>query len=75
VRVTLVPRDSLDPGYVDRAVQTCAFLVKYFGTGVARRADEPIGALTTKDRLGLVTVILVRVGEPSGCSRTSACGC
>lgn len=63
VRITLVPRDSIETQYVDRAVQTCAFLIKYFGTGVARPLDQPIGALTTKDRLGLVTVILVRVGE------------
>lgn len=61
VRVTLVPKDSLDPSYVETAVKTCAFLVKYFGTGVARSVDEPTGALTTKDRLGLVTVMLVRV--------------
>jgi DNA (cytosine-5)-methyltransferase 1 len=62
VRITLVPRDSLDPSYVDRAVQTCAFLVKYFGTGVARPIDQPLGTLTTKDRIGLVQVVLMRVG-------------
>jgi DNA (cytosine-5)-methyltransferase 1 len=63
VRITLVPRTTLDSRYIDRAVQTCAFLVKYFGTGVARPLSQPIGALTTKDRLGLVEVILVRVGD------------
>jgi DNA (cytosine-5)-methyltransferase 1 len=63
VRVTLVPRDSLDPAYAATAVKTCAFLVKYFGTGVARRLDQPLGTLTTKDRIGLVEVILVRVGD------------
>ncbi len=63
VRITLVPRDTIDPGYVDRAVQTCAFLVKYFGTGVARPLTQPLGTLTTKDRIGLVQVVLMRVGD------------
>lgn len=58
----LVPRESLDASYVDRAVQTCAFIVKYFGTGVARPLDQPLGTLTTKDRIGLVQVVLMRVG-------------
>lgn len=61
VRTTLLRRDALDPEYLERAVQTCAFLVKYYGTGVARSVDAPAGTITTKDRLGLVTVILVRV--------------
>jgi DNA (cytosine-5)-methyltransferase 1 len=46
-----------------------AFLVKFFGTGVARSLFEPAGTLTTKDRLGLVVVtvageeyILVDIG-------------
>lgn len=62
VRTTLIARDSIDAAYLDRAVETCAFLVKFFGTGVARSVDAPAGTLTTKDRLGLVTVILVTVG-------------
>jgi DNA (cytosine-5)-methyltransferase 1 len=62
VRATLVPRESIDAAYLDRAVETCAFLVKFFGTGVARPVDAPAGTLTTKDRIGLVTVILVNVG-------------
>ncbi len=37
--------------------QLCAaFLMKYFGTGGARPITEPIGALTTKARYGLVEV-------------------
>jgi DNA (cytosine-5)-methyltransferase 1 len=63
VRTTLLRRDALDPEYLDRAVETCAFLVKYYGTGVARSVDTPAGTITTKDRLGLVTVILVSVGD------------
>lgn len=62
VRVTLIPKGELAPEFADRAVQTCAFLVKYFGTGVARPIDGPLGTLTTKDRIGLVTVALVNVG-------------
>ncbi len=63
VRTTLLRRDALDPAYLDRAVETCAFLVKYYGTGVARAVDTPAGTITTKDRLGLVTVLLVKVGD------------
>lgn len=63
VRTMLLRRDALDPEYLDRAVETSAFLVKYYGTGVARSVDHPAGTITTKDRLGLVTVILVKVGE------------
>lgn len=33
-----------------------AFLVKFFGTGVARPLYEPAGAITTRDRFGLVVV-------------------
>ena len=35
-----------------------AFLVKFFGTGVARSLFEPAGAVTTKDRFGLVVVTI-----------------
>lgn len=63
VRVTLVPRDSLDATHVAGAVKTCAFLVKYFRTGVARPVDRPVDTITTRDRIGLVQVILVRVGD------------
>lgn len=63
VRVTLVPKNSIDPSYAATAVKTCAFLVKYYGSGVARSIDRPLDTITTKDRLGLVQVILVRVGD------------
>jgi DNA (cytosine-5)-methyltransferase 1 len=62
IRTTLVTRDSIDAEYLDRAVETCAFLVKFFGTGVARPINQPASTLTTNDRIGLVTVILVNVG-------------
>jgi DNA (cytosine-5)-methyltransferase 1 len=35
-----------------------AFLVKFFGTGVARSLFEPAGAITTRDRFGLVVVTI-----------------
>jgi DNA (cytosine-5)-methyltransferase 1 len=63
IRTTLVRRDSISPDHLGRAVQTCAFLVKFFGTGVARRVDKPADTITTKDRVGLVTVVLVRIGD------------
>jgi DNA (cytosine-5)-methyltransferase 1 len=33
-----------------------AFLIKYFGTGTGQGCDDPLHTITTKDRLGLVTV-------------------
>lgn len=39
-----------------------AFLIKYFGTGIAQGLDEPAHTLTTRDRLGLITVMIG--GEP-----------
>jgi DNA (cytosine-5)-methyltransferase 1 len=35
-----------------------AFLVKYFGTGVARSLFQPADTITTKDRVGLVLVTI-----------------
>lgn len=35
-----------------------AFLVKFYGAGVARSLFEPAGAITTKDRFGLVIVTI-----------------
>lgn len=63
VRVTLVPKDSLDASCVDTAVKTCAFLVKYFRTGIARPLKQPLDTITTRDRVGLVEVILIRAGD------------
>lgn len=39
-----------------------AFLTKYFGNGTNHPLTDPIGTLTTKDRIGLVTVMIG--GEP-----------
>lgn len=37
----------------------CAFMIKYYGTGDnVTGLDEPIGTITTKDRFGLVSVVL-----------------
>jgi DNA (cytosine-5)-methyltransferase 1 len=38
--------------------QVAAFLVRYNGQSVGQNADEPAGTLTTKDRYGLVTVMI-----------------
>ena len=48
------------PGQVDRSGQVSAFLLKYYGQGVARSLDDPLGTITTRDRFGLVMVH----GEP-----------
>jgi len=35
-----------------------AFLIKYYGTDQDPRLDGPLGTVTTKDRFGLVTVMI-----------------
>jgi DNA (cytosine-5)-methyltransferase 1 len=36
--------------------QAVALLAKYYGTGVARRIDQPLDTITAKDRFGIITV-------------------
>lgn len=41
-----------------------AFLIKYYGSGGScQRVDRPLGTITTKDRFGLVNVVLDIEGE------------
>ncbi len=54
---------ALEPALAEQAVRCYAFLVKFFGTGVARPLDTPAGTLTTKDRMGLVVVVTAKDGE------------
>lgn len=35
-----------------------AFLIKYYGQGIGQSINEPIGTIVTKDRFGLVSVII-----------------
>lgn len=35
-----------------------AFLIKYYGSGTGQTVKDPIGTIVTKDRFGLVTVII-----------------
>jgi|LSQX01.3.fsa_nt_gb DNA (cytosine-5)-methyltransferase 1 len=39
-----------------------AFLIKYYGSGIGQSVKDPIGTIVTKDRFGLVSVIIK--GEP-----------
>lgn len=39
-----------------------AFLIKYYGSGIGQSVNEPIGTIVTKDRFGLVSVMIK--GEP-----------
>lgn len=41
-----------------KLAQVAAFLVRYNGTGDAESLDKPAGAITTKPRFGLVTVMI-----------------
>lgn len=40
-----------------------AFLIKYYGTGCGQTLDSPLGTITTKDRFGLVNVLIDIDGE------------
>lgn len=40
-----------------------AFLIKYYGQGGGQSADSPLGTIVTKDRFGLVSVVLNIKGE------------
>lgn len=40
-----------------------AFLIKYYGSGTGQELTEPLATITTKDRFGLVNVIIDIEGE------------
>lgn len=54
--------DLSDERVPGRAGEVAAFLTKFYGQGVGQPLDEPAGTVTTKDRMGLVTVHVQ--GEP-----------
>lgn len=56
------PLGTVTPGGGGKAAIVASFLSKYYGEGTGSPLDEPVGSLTTKDRMGLVTVMLQ--GEP-----------
>jgi len=58
VETTLIEEGSLPPEMMAKAVRVAAFLVKYYKSGVARPADAPFDALTTKARYAVVTVTI-----------------
>ncbi|AZC37080.1 DNA cytosine methyltransferase [Pseudomonas chlororaphis] len=49
---------QLSPEVEAGALRVAAFLISYYGTENISRADEPAPTITTKDRLGLVTVTI-----------------
>lgn len=60
VQTTLVDADALPADMLDRAVQTAAFLVKYYGAegGQHQSMHDPLGTVTTRDRFAVVTVTI-----------------
>lgn len=59
VETTMVEADALPPEQMARAVQVCAFLVKYYGAPENGQAlDRPIHTITTKERFAVVTVTI-----------------
>lgn len=49
---------ELSPEQEAGALRVAAFLVKYYGSGIAVDLHDPLDTITTKDRLGLVTVMV-----------------
>lgn len=59
VETTMIEADALPPEQLARAVQVCAFLIKYYGNEIdGHGLDAPIGTITTKDRFAVVTVTI-----------------
>ncbi|MCO7610949.1 DNA cytosine methyltransferase [Pseudomonas chlororaphis] len=48
----------LSPEHEEGALRVAAFLISYYGTENISGADQPAPTVTTKDRLGLVTVTI-----------------
>jgi DNA (cytosine-5)-methyltransferase 1 len=49
---------TLSPEHEEGALRVAAFLISYYGASHASHIGEPSATITTKDRLGLVTVIV-----------------
>lgn len=49
---------TLSPEHEEGALRVAAFLISYYGTENISGADQPAPTVTTKDRLGLVTVTI-----------------
>lgn len=49
---------ELSPDQEAGALRVAAFLVKYYGSGIAVGLHDPVDTVTTKDRLALVTVVI-----------------
>ncbi len=49
---------TLSPEHEEGALRVAAFLISYYGTENMSAADAPAPTITTKDRLGLVTVTI-----------------
>lgn len=64
VETTLIANDDLPPEMLDRAVETAAFLVKYYGTdgdnetAQSQPVERPLDTVTTKARFAVVTVTI-----------------
>jgi DNA (cytosine-5)-methyltransferase 1 len=49
---------ELSPEHEEGALRVAAFLISYYGTENMSSCDQPAPTITTKDRLGLVTVMV-----------------
>ena len=52
----MIEEGDLPPELMERATQTAAFLVKYYGTAKGAAVEEPLDTVTTRDRYAVVTV-------------------
>ncbi|QBL40477.1 DNA methyltransferase [Stenotrophomonas sp. ASS1] len=55
-RLVSAELSELTPEQEAGALRVAAFLVKYYGSGIAVDLHDPVDTITTKDRLALVTV-------------------
>ncbi len=59
VLTEVTPADvDLTPEQRAGAVKVAAFLVNYYGNGTSMTVRDPLGTVTTRDRIALVTVVL-----------------
>lgn len=58
VETTLIPEGDLPPHIIERATQTAAFLMVYYGTDQAPDMEQPMPVIRTRGHVAVVTVTI-----------------
>ena len=58
VQTTMIPEGNLPPDIMDRATQTAAFLMVYYGTDQAPEMTLPMPVIRTRGHVAVVTVTI-----------------